>query len=182
MNLSKDITFTSWTESRRSSLSFAIKTLVEILRRVLGGYDTDLEDKIIPWGSNPGDRPPLIKRPDTNPTELRDLTVRDPTRYLVRICREVVIWRKAWFCMCRGGEGRSRRRFWWCSSPWRREGGALSENHGSWAPRGPGSVLWLLGLGPVGKEVGGRGTRQGRERSSCSSRRKLKSFESTETF
>ena len=75
-------------------MSFAIKTLVEILRRVLGGYDTDLEDKIIPGGSNPGDRPPLIKRPDTNPTELRDLTPRDPTRYLVRISREVVIWRK----------------------------------------------------------------------------------------
>ena len=92
-------------------MSFTIKTLVEILRRVLSGYDTDLENKIITGGSNPGDGPPLIKRPDTNPSELRDLTMRDPTRYLVRISREVVIWWKGDFACTVEEKGEVSRGF-----------------------------------------------------------------------
>jgi hypothetical protein len=86
-------------KSRRRSFPFTIKTLIEILRRVFSSYPSNLKDKIISRRSNPSNRPRLEKRPNPNPLELRDLTLRDPTRYFVRISSDVVIrWKRDFAC------------------------------------------------------------------------------------
>lgn len=75
-------------------LSLTRKALIEVLGRVFGRDAADLEDQILAAGANPGDRPPLEERPDTNPVDLRDLPVIDLPGDPLRVRGEVVVRRE----------------------------------------------------------------------------------------
>ena len=75
-------------------LSLTRKALIEVLGRVLGRDAADLEDQILAAGANPGDRPPLEERADTNPVDLRDLPVIDLAGDPLRVRGEVVVGRE----------------------------------------------------------------------------------------
>lgn len=75
-------------------LSLTRKTLIEVLRRVLGRDPADLEEQILAAGANPGDRPPLEERADTDPVELRHPAVADLSGDLLRVRGGVVVRRE----------------------------------------------------------------------------------------